>query len=125
MPTVLIIDDEANIRRMLAALLRAEGFLVDEAGNGSAGLIALEKSEPDAIFLDLMMPPGPDGLETLGQIRNRGIEVPVIMMSGKAQLADAMKAAQLGAFQFIEKPLSPETVLVNLKSALELGRTRN
>jgi two-component system nitrogen regulation response regulator NtrX len=125
MPTVLIIDDEANIRRMLAALLRAEGFLVDEAGSGSAGLIALEKSEPDAIFLDLMMPPGPDGLETLGQIRNRGIEVPVIMMSGKAQLADAMKAAQLGAFQFIEKPLSPETVLVNLKSALELGRTRN
>lgn len=125
MPTVLIIDDEANIRRMLAALLRAEGFLVDEAGNGSAGLIALEKSEPDAIFLDLMMPPGPDGLETLSQIRSRGIEVPVIMMSGKAQLADAMKAAQLGAFQFIEKPLSPETVLVNLKSALELGKTRN
>jgi two-component system nitrogen regulation response regulator NtrX len=125
MPTVLIIDDEANIRRMLAALLRAEGFLVDEAGNGSAGLIALEKSEPDAIFLDLMMPPGPDGLETLSQLRSRGIEVPVIMMSGKAQLADAMKAAQLGAFQFIEKPLSPETVLVNLKSALELGRTRS
>ncbi|HWA15211.1 MAG TPA: sigma-54 dependent transcriptional regulator [Gemmatimonadales bacterium] len=125
MPTVLIIDDEANIRRMLAALLRAEGFLVDEAGNGSAGLIALEKSEPDAIFLDLMMPPGPDGLETLRLIRDRGIEVPVIMMSVKAQLADAMKAAQLGAFQFIEKPLSPETVLVNLKSALELGRTRN
>jgi two-component system nitrogen regulation response regulator NtrX len=125
MPTVLIIDDEANIRRMLAALLRAEGFLVDEAGNGSSGLIALEKSEPDAIFLDLMMPPGPDGLETLSQLRSRGIEVPVIMMSGKAQLADAMKAAQLGAFQFIEKPLSPETVLVNLKSALELGKTRN
>lgn len=125
MPTVLIIDDEANIRRMLAALLRAEGFLVDEAGNGSAGLIALEKSEPDAIFLDLMMPPGPDGLETLSQLRSRGIDVPVIMMSGKAQLADAMKAAQLGAFQFIEKPLSPETVLVNLKSALELGKTRS
>ncbi len=125
MPTVLIIDDEANIRRMLAALLRAEGFLVEEAGNGTAGLITLEKLDPDAIFLDLMMPPGPDGLDTLAKIRDRGSDVPVIMMSGKAQLADAMRAAKLGAFQFIEKPLSPETVLVTLQSALELGRTRN
>ena len=122
---VLLIDDEANIRRMLAALLRAEGFVVDEAGNGSAGLIALEKLDPDAIFLDLFMPPGPNGLETLQQIRGKGYEAPVIMMSGKAQLADAVRATQLGAFQFLEKPLSPEAVLVTLRSAVELGRTRS
>jgi len=121
---VLIIDDEANIRRMLAALLRAEGYAVEEAGNGSAGLIALERLEPDTIFMDFLMPPGPDGLETLRQIRARGIQTPVIMMSGKAQLADAVRAAQLGAFQFLEKPLSPETVLVTLQAALELARTR-
>jgi two-component system nitrogen regulation response regulator NtrX len=122
---VLIIDDEANIRRMLAALLRAEGFVVGEAGNGSAGVLALETVNPDAVFLDLLMPPGPDGLETLQQIRAKGYDAPVIMMSGKAQLADAVRATQLGAFQFLEKPLSPEAVLVTLRSAVELGRTRN
>ncbi|MFN8652011.1 MAG: sigma-54 dependent transcriptional regulator [Gemmatimonadales bacterium] len=125
MPQVLIIDDEANIRRMLAALLRAEGFVVHEAPNGPAGLIALESLDPDAIFLDLFMPPGPDGLDTLGHLRGKGCEAPVIMMSGKAQLADAVRAAQLGAFQFLEKPLSPEAVLVTLKAAVELGRTRS
>ena len=122
---ILIIDDEANIRRMLAALLRAEGFTVEEAANGLAGQLVLERLEPDAIFLDLMMPPGPDGLETLTQIRARGIDAPVIMMSGKAMLADAVRATQLGAFQFLEKPLSPEAVLVTLRSAVELGRTRH
>ena len=122
---VLIVDDEANIRRMLAALLRAEGFIVAEAGNGPAGLIALDAEEPDAIFLDLLMPPGPNGLETLQQIRARGCDTPVIMMSGKAQLADAVHATQLGAFQFLEKPLSPEGVLVTLRSAIELRRTRS
>ncbi len=122
---ILIIDDEPNIRRMLAALLRAEGYSVDEAGSGNAGLLALESLDPDAIFLDLMMPPGPDGLETLTQVRARGIEAPVIMMSGKAQLADAVRATQLGAFQFLEKPLGPEAVLVTLRSAVELGRTRH
>ncbi|MDH5316185.1 MAG: response regulator, partial [Gemmatimonadota bacterium] len=105
---VLIIDDEPNIRRMLGALLRAEGYAVDEAPSGGAGLLALETSDPDAIFMDYLMPPGPDGLETLRMIRERGNEVPVIMMSGKAQLADAVRATQLGAFQFLEKPLSPE-----------------
>jgi two-component system nitrogen regulation response regulator NtrX len=124
MPHVLIIDDEANIRRMLAALLRAEGFTVEEAPNGPAGMLQVDALDPDAIFLDLFMPPGPDGLGTLQQLRARGCTAPVIMMSGKAQLADAVRATQLGAFQFLEKPLSPEAVLVTLRSAIELGRAR-
>jgi DNA-binding NtrC family response regulator len=124
MPTILLIDDEPNIRRMLGALLRAEGFEVVEAGNGNAALIELEKLDPDAAFCDLMMPPGPDGLATLEAMRARGLEAPVIMMSGKAQLSDAVRATQLGAFQFLEKPLSPEAVLVTLRSALELRRTQ-
>jgi two-component system nitrogen regulation response regulator NtrX len=122
---VLVIDDEPNIRRMLGALLRAEGYAVDEAPTGPAGLLALETIDPDAIFMDYLMPPGPDGLETLRTIREQGNEVPVIMMSGKAQLADAVRATQLGAFQFLEKPLSPEVALVTLRSALELGRARS
>ncbi len=124
MSSILLIDDEANIRRMLGALLRAKGHVVSEAANGNAAILSADEAEPDAIFLDLMMPPGPDGLATLQALRERGVSAPVIMMSGKAQLADAVRAARLGAFQFLEKPLTPESVLVTLQAALDLSRTR-
>ncbi len=123
-PRVLIVDDEANIRRMLAALLKSEGFETEEAPNGNAALLQLDQLHPDAILLDLQMPPGPDGLETLRQIRERDAWIPVIMMSGKAQLTDAVQAIKQGAFQFLEKPLTPEAVLVALRSGLELTRAR-
>jgi two-component system nitrogen regulation response regulator NtrX len=121
---VLLVDDESNIRRMLAALLREEGFTVAEAPNGNAALLQLDDVDPDVIVLDLLMPPGPDGLETLVRIRERGLGTPVIMMSGKAQLTDAVRAVKQGAFQFLEKPLTPESVLVTVRAALELNRTR-
>jgi two-component system nitrogen regulation response regulator NtrX len=121
---ILLVDDEANIRRMLGALLRTEGFAVTEAANGNAALLMLDELDPDVVLLDLLMPPGPDGLETLSQMRDRGAGAPVIMMSGKAQLTDAVRAVKLGAFQFLEKPLSPEAVLVTVRAALELNRTR-
>lgn len=121
---ILIVDDEANIRRMLAALLRSEGFDIAEAGNGNAALLALEEYRPDAILLDLMMPPGPNGIMTLEKIRERDVSCPVVMMSGKAQLNDAVQAIKHGAFQFLEKPLTPEAVLVTLRSALELTRAQ-
>jgi len=121
---VLLVDDEANIRRMLGALLRSEGFSVSEAPNGNAALLLMDEADPDVVLLDLMMPPGPDGLETLSRMRERGRSAPVIMMSGKAQLTDAVRAVKLGAFQFLEKPLSPEGVLVTVRAALELNRTR-
>ncbi len=121
---ILLVDDEANIRRMLAALLREEGFSVAEAANGNAALLQVDDVDPDVVLLDLMMPPGPDGLETLTSLRERGRQMPVIMMSGKAQLTDAVRAVKLGAFQFLEKPLSPESVLATVRAALELNRTR-
>ncbi len=122
-PRVLLVDDESNIRRMVGALLQAEGFETAEAANGTMALAAAEEDPPDAILLDLMMPPGPDGLATLEALKRRDPDVPVIMMSGKATLSDAVKATKLGAFQFLEKPLTPEGVLVAIRSALELGRT--
>jgi two-component system, NtrC family, nitrogen regulation response regulator NtrX len=121
---ILLVDDEANIRRMLGALLRTEGFSVTEAANGNAALLLLDQLDPDVVLLDLLMPPGPDGLETLTRMRERGRTAPVIMMSGKAQLTDAVRAVKLGAFQFLEKPLAPESVLVTVRAALELNRTR-
>jgi two-component system nitrogen regulation response regulator NtrX len=123
-PQVLLVDDEANVRRMLGALLQTEGFAVAEAPNGNSALLMLQEVDPDVVLLDLMMPPGPDGLETLTRMRDRGTGAPVIMMSGKAQLTDAVRAVKLGAFQFLEKPLSPEAVLVTVRAALELNRTR-
>src|SRR5690606_273198 len=121
---ILIIDDEANIRRMVGSLLKSEGFEVAEAANGNAGLLAIPEVKPDLILLDLMMPPGPDGLATLARIRSTDAEIPVIMMSGKAQLSDAASAVQMGAFQFLEKPLAPEASLVAVRSAETLVRTQ-
>ena len=121
---ILIVDDEANIRRMLGALLRAEGFEVSEAQGGNAALLHLDELRPDLVLLDLVMPPGPMGIETLGRLKERDATLPIVMMSGKAQLNDAVQAIKLGAFQFLEKPLTPEAVLVTIRSALELTRAQ-
>src|ERR1700738_2415819 len=106
MSSVLIVDDEPNIRRMVGALLSSEGYEVRDAAEGTVGLGRVAESSPVVVLLDLV----PD--------------VPVIMMSGKAGLSDAVKATKLGAFNFLEKPLSPEGVLLALASALELRRVR-
>src|ERR1043165_1188255 len=112
MSSVLIIDDEPNIRRMVGAVLNAEGSGVRHAADGTSGLTRARDAEPDVVLLDLMMPGEFDGLGTLARLREAAPDVPVIMMSGRANLADAVKATKLGAFNFLEKPLSPEGVLV-------------
>ena len=122
-PRVLLVDDEVNIRKMVGALLESEGFETAEAPDGNVAVARITEDPPDVVLLDLMMPPGPDGLATLEQLKKRAPHVPVVMMSGKANLADAVRATKLGAFQFLEKPLTPEGVLVALRGALELGRT--
>jgi two-component system, NtrC family, nitrogen regulation response regulator NtrX len=123
MATILIVDDEPNIRRMLAALLRAEGFRTREAGAPRGALAEIASGEPDAVLLDLYL--GEEsGLEWLPHIREAAPDVPVVMMSGRASLSDAVHATRLGAFHFIEKPLAPEAVLLTLRSALELRDAR-
>jgi two-component system, NtrC family, nitrogen regulation response regulator NtrX len=124
MATVLIVDDEPNIRRMVGALLGAEGYDVREAGDGASGVRAVAEGEPDIILLDLMMPGDLDGMGALSRIRETAPDVPVVMMSGRAGLADAVRATQLGAFTFLEKPLTPEGVLLALAGALELRMAR-
>ena len=124
MPSVLIVDDEPNIRRMVGALLAAEGYEVRDAESGAAGLARAIEAEPDVLLLDLMMPGELDGLATLSRLRERVPDVPVVMMSGRAGLSDAVRATKLGAFNFLEKPLSPEGVLLALSSALELRQAR-
>ncbi|HEV2734084.1 MAG TPA: response regulator, partial [Longimicrobiaceae bacterium] len=123
MSTILIADDEPNIRRMLGSLLRAEGFRVRETGTARGALAEVLAEEPDAALMDLYMPEE-TGLDVLPRIQEAAPDLPVVMMSGRATLSDAVRATKLGAFHFIEKPLSPESVLVTLRSALELRKAR-
>jgi two-component system nitrogen regulation response regulator NtrX len=124
MATVLIIDDEPNIRRMVGALLGAEGYDVRDASDGASGILRAGESEPDVVLLDLMMPGDQDGMATLERLRDEIPDSPVVMMSGRAGLSDAVRATRLGAFTFLEKPLTPEGVLLALSSAMELRRAR-
>jgi two-component system nitrogen regulation response regulator NtrX len=123
MPSILIVDDEANIRRMLRGLLEGEGYRVTEASDGGAGVERAATEDPDVILMDLAMP-RTDGMTALRRLAERRPEVPVVMMSGRATLKDAVEATRLGAFHFIEKPLAPESVLATVSGAVELRRAR-
>lgn len=124
MPSVLLIDDEANIRRMVGALLAGEGYDVRAAADGASGIALALESEPDVAMVDLMMPGDTDGMAVLRTLREQRSELPVIMMSGRAGLSDAVRATKLGAFTFLEKPLTPEGVLLAVGTALELRAAR-
>jgi two-component system nitrogen regulation response regulator NtrX len=122
--TVLIADDEPNIRRMVGALLTAEGYEVKEASSGAQAVMRAAEDEPDAVLLDLMMPGELDGMAALAKLRISHPDLSVIMMSGRAGLSDAVAATKLGAVNFLEKPLTPEGVLFAVGSALELRQSR-
>ncbi len=121
---ILIIDDEGNVRRMLRALLENEGYRVREAPSAEEGLEAVRLETPEVILLDLMLP-SMSGLEVLPRLGEEAPGTPVIMMSGRATLGDAVQATRLGAFHFIEKPLTPEAVLLTVRGALEVSRARD
>jgi DNA-binding NtrC family response regulator len=123
-PAILLIDDEANIRRMVGALLAGEGYDVRAAEDGASGVRMALESEPDIALVDLMMPGDLDGMAVLRTLREQRSEVPVIMMSGRAGLSDAVQATKLGAFTFLEKPLTPESVLLSVSAAMELRAAR-
>ncbi|MDO9081090.1 MAG: response regulator, partial [Desulfuromonadales bacterium] len=120
MKTILIVDDENSIRASLQGILQDEGYRVLLAADGGAGLDQLREESVDIILLDIWMP-GIDGLETLRRIREMNPEQLVIMMSGHGTIETAVKATRLGAYDFIEKPLSLEKVLLSLQNALRVS----
>src|SRR3982751_5428519 len=109
---------------MVGALLTAEGYEVAETPNGVEAVARVRDGEPDVALVDLMMPGDLDGMATLARLRGLAPDLPVIMMSGRAGLADAVQATKLGAFNFLEKPLTPEGVLLAVGSALDLRQSR-
>jgi two-component system nitrogen regulation response regulator NtrX len=111
-PTILIVDDEAGVRSALSGVLRDEGYAVDAVESGEACLDRVARTAYDAIVLDIWLP-GMDGLATLTRLRERRVDSPVVMISGHGNIESAVRAIKLGAFDFVEKPLSlDKTVLV-------------
>jgi two-component system, NtrC family, nitrogen regulation response regulator NtrX len=120
-PSILIVDDEPSIVQSLSGLLTDEGFEISSAGNGYEALQQIETNAPDLVLLDIWMP-GIDGLETLNEIKNKHPHTQVIMITGHGTIETAVQATKLGAFDFIEKPLSIDKVIVAINNALNFRR---
>jgi two-component system nitrogen regulation response regulator NtrX len=118
---VLVVDDESDIRSSLRMILEYEGYAFSEASSGEDGLKRLESERPDAVLLDIKMP-RMDGLEILARIKQSDPGLPVVVISGHGTIATAVEATRLGAFDFMEKPLERERVLLVVRNALESGR---
>jgi len=120
---ILVVDDEPAIRDTMRMILEYEGYECLTAGSGPEGLAMAERDAPDLVFLDIKMP-GLDGLEVLGRIRAVNETLPVVIVSAHGTATTALEAGRLGAFRFIEKPLSKDYVLDAIREGLELGSLR-
>jgi DNA-binding NtrC family response regulator len=121
MARLLIVDDEPNILSTLRRALELEGHGVEVAGSGRVALDKLRAQPFDGVLLDVAMPEL-DGLATLKAMRESGLDMPVVMMSGNATLSVAVEAVKLGARDFLEKPLTTDKVLITVGNALRLER---
>ena len=119
--TILIVDDEKSIIQSLDGILTDEGFEVMNAASGVAALEKIEEIIPDLVLLDIWMPEM-DGIETLIKIKESHPQLQVVMMSGHGTIETAVKATKLGAYDFIEKPLSLEKVVLSINNALDHSR---
>src|SRR6266853_5792272 len=115
--SILIVDDERGIRETLRGVMEDEGFVADAVATGEDCLKALERRAYGCVLLDVWLP-GIDGLETLKQLREQGSEAAVVIISGHGNIETAVRATKLGAFDFIEKPLSIEKTVLVVRNAL-------
>jgi len=122
-PRILVIDDEHAIRDALKRTLEYEGYDVTLAATGEEGVKLVDREPPDLVFLDIKMP-GMDGLEVLQKLRHVVETVPFVVISGHADINTAVEATKLGAFDFIEKPLAEERVLVTVRNAVDTRRLK-
>src|SRR5918995_618870 len=121
MPSILIVDDEPGVRSALSGVLKDEGYDVDAVDSGESCLDRLSRQVYDVVLLDIWLP-GMDGLATLSRMRERQIETQVVIISGHGNIESAVRAIKMGAFDFVEKPLSLEKTVLVVRNAL---RQRN
>jgi two-component system nitrogen regulation response regulator NtrX len=121
MPSILIVDDEPGVRTALSGVLRDEGYDVDAVDSGEACLERLARQAYDVVVLDIWLP-GMDGLATLSRMRERQVDAQVVIISGHGNVESAVRAIKMGAFDFVEKPLSLEKTVLVVRNAL---RQRN
>lgn len=126
MSHILVVDDEAEIRESLSEILKEEGYSVSSAASGAEALILLRDAALDVMLLDIWLPDrdGLDVLAEIGSLESEG-KPEVIIVSGHGTIETAVKATKLGAFDFLEKPLSIDRTLIVLKNALEAKRLRS
>lgn len=118
MPKILIVDDEKAIRRTLKEILEYEKYEIDEAEDGEIGLAKIEKNNYDVVILDVKMPKK-DGLEVLTEMQQKGIDTPVIVLSGHGNIETAVEAVKKGAFDYIPKPPDLNRLLITVRNAMD------
>jgi len=120
-PTILIVDDEPGVRTALTGVLHDEGYTVEAVSSGEACLDRLTRGPVDLVVLDVWLP-GMDGLATLARLRERQIDAQVVLISGHGNIESAVRAIKMGAFDFVEKPLSLEKTVLVIRNALRQRR---
>jgi len=116
--SILIVDDEPGIRDTLRGVLEDEGFCVETAATGEECLALADLHQYACILLDIWLGDGIDGLETLAKLKEEGSDAAVVMISGHGNIETAVRSTKLGAFDFVEKPLSLERTVVTVKNAV-------
>src|SRR6266436_358844 len=116
-PTILIVDDEPGVRTSLSGVLEDEGYRVEAVSSGVECLERLTRGSFDLIVLDVWLP-GMDGLATLARLRERQVDVQVVLISGHGNIESAVRAIKMGAFDFVEKPLSLDKTVLVIRNAL-------
>ncbi|HEV7639880.1 MAG TPA: response regulator transcription factor [Gaiellaceae bacterium] len=119
---ILVVDDDAPIRRMLDRTLSAEGYVVETAADGGAALAAVERSAPDLVVLDVGMP-GVDGLAVSRRLRSKGLSVPVLLLTARDSVRDRVAGLDAGADDYLVKPFATEELLARVRALLRRGKS--
>src|ERR1700681_1595375 len=120
-PTILIVDDEPGVRTALSGVLRDEGYTVEAVSSGEECLERVTRTAFDLIVLDVWLP-GMDGLATLARLRERQVDAQLVLISGHGNIESAVRAIKMGAFDFVEKPLSLDKTVLVVRNALRQRR---